>query len=156
MSDSARTSAPEVSSLLSQLSNLQSDRERMASELQKLSTELSTMKESKREEMRKVFDDVVQKWLAASVNDENVRKQFNDGMERVIEKTQDNGVWTVVVEASNLHARQIEELEKLRGECEQLKTVGDSAFKNEASRKRARDEPAAGKGNDFWGDFKLE
>ena len=149
---------PELASLLSQLSNLQTDRERMTKEMEKLNAELSTLKEGKREEMRKVFDNVIQRWLSASVSDENVRKQFSDGMERIIDKTQENGIWTVAVEASNLHARQIDELEKLRAECDKLRTCGSEAsgsFKDESSRKRGRDESQAAGGNDFWAGFDL-
>lgn len=151
-------STPEIVSLLSQLSNIQNEREKMAREMENLNKELSKMKEGKREEMRNVFDNVIQKWLSASVNDENVRKQFSDGMERIIEKTQDNGVWTVAVEASHLHARQIEELERLRVECDQLKSsvpASGGQFKEESSRKRGREEASA-KTNDFWTGFELE
>ena len=87
-STNALKTTPELASLLSQLSNLQTDRERMTKEMEKLNAELSTLKEGKREEMRKVFDNVIQRWLSASVSDENVRKQFSDGMERIIDKTQ--------------------------------------------------------------------
>jgi sulfur transfer protein SufE len=151
----ATKSPPEITSLLSQMSNIQTDRERMMKEIDNLNKELSGLKENKREEMRKVFDTVIQRWLTASVNDENTRKQFSDGMERIIEKTQDQGVWTVAVEASNLHARQIDELEKLRAECDQLKsqTNESGTFKDESSRKRSRDE--ASKSNSFWEGFEL-
>ena len=155
LSIDALKSTTDVASLLSQLSNLQNDRERLASEVEKMNKELSTLKEGKREEMRKIFDNVIAKWLAASVNDENARKQFSDGMERIIEKTQDNGVWTVAVEASNLHVKQIEELEKLRSRCEQLETTSNGKFSDESSRKRPREgETDVGK-SDFWAGLDL-
>ena len=146
----------DVSSLLAQLSNVQADRERMAKELERLGGELSSLKESKREEMRKVFDTVIQNWLNASVHDENVKKQFTEGMHRIIEKTQDNGVWTVAVEASQLHAKHIQEIEELRAQCEQLKnTAVNSNFKDENSRKRMR-EPEEPRTNTFWTGFELD
>lgn len=145
--------SPDIASLLQQLSNLQNDRERLAKELELSSKELSTLKENKREEMRKVFDTVIQKWLNDSVNNEDVRKQFSDGMQRIIEKTHENGLWTVAVEASNLHAKQIEELEQLRSQCEQLKQHNPS-FNDENSRKRPREE--SGQSNDFWTGFELD
>lgn len=152
-------SPPEIASLLSQMSNIQTDRERMAREIEQLNKELSSLKENKREEMRKVFDNVIQKWLNASVQNEDVRKQFSEGMERIIDKTQEQGVWTVAVEASHLHARQIEELEKLRAECEQLRTQGNGSFHDENSRKRPREESSSSVGtkvNDFWTGFELD
>ena len=155
LSTDALKSSTDVASLRSQLSNLQNDRERLASEVEKMNKELSTLKEGKREEMRKIFDNVIAKWLAASVNDENTRKQFSDGMERFIEKTNDNGLWTVAVEASNFHARQIEELEKLRAKCEQLETNSNGKFSDESSRKRARDGETSVGSSDFWGGLDL-
>jgi uncharacterized membrane-anchored protein YjiN (DUF445 family) len=152
----SRSATTDVGSLLTQLSNLQTDRERLARELEMCTRELSSLKENKREEMRKIFETVIQKWLSASVNDEQVRKQFSDGMERIIEKTQENGVWTVAVEASHLHEKQIQELEKLRAECEQLKQQNPS-FQEESSRKRPREAGSATEGkNDFWTGFELD
>lgn len=158
-SSSGIRSTPEIQSLLTQLANIQNDKENMARKVEELNKELSSLKEGKREEMRKVFDNVINRWLQESVKDEGVRKQFTDGMERYIDRTQDNGVWTVAVEASNLHARQIEELERLRQENESLRTGNAGGqFKDEASRKRGRDDgngAAGGKGSDFWAGFEL-
>ena len=43
---------------------------------------------------------------------------------------------------ASAHARRATEIEKLRLECEQLKTKTVGEFGSEASRKRLRDEPA--------------
>ena len=72
--------------------------------------------------MKKVFDSVIAKWLQDSVADEDARKQFSDGMERLIKETKaDNGVWTVACAASQMHASKLEEIERLRTECDTLK-----------------------------------
>ena len=147
-----RTSA-EISSLLSQLSNLQNDREKLTQQLEKMNQELSTMKQGKREEMRKVFETVINKWLSDAIADENARKQLNEGMERMIDNTKESGFWTVAVQASHLHAKQIEELEKLRSECETLRggAASGGSFASETTRKRTREE-----GNDFWFGLELD
>ena len=104
--------------------------------------------------MKKVLDTVIAKWLADSVQNEDVRKNFTEGMERLVKDTRaENGVWTVALEASNLHARKLEEIERLRTECESLKAINQGAFGTEASRKRGREEAQGGAagGGDFWG-----
>jgi hypothetical protein len=108
--------------------------------------------------MKKVFDTVIAKWPEDSVKDEDARKQFSDGMERLIKETKaDNGVWTVACAASQMHASKLEEIERLRTECDVLKASGGGAFRDEASRKRGRDEPAQGGGSDdIWSTFQFD
>ena len=50
------------------------------------------------------------------------------------------------------------EIERLRTECDTLKACGGGAFKDEASRKRGRDEPAQGGGgaDDIWATFQFD
>jgi hypothetical protein len=108
--------------------------------------------------MKKVLDTVIAKWLTDSVQNEDVRKNFTEGMERLVKDTRaESGIWTVACEASNLHARKLDEIERLRTECESLKALNQGAFGSEASRKRGRDEApaAAGGSGDFWG-FELD
>ncbi len=111
--------------------------------------------EGKRDEMKRILDTVIAKWLQDSVNNEDARKQFSEGMQRLVNDTRENnGVWTVACEASNLHAKQVDEIERLRVECESLRALNGGQFKDEASRKRTRD-PNPGN-NDFWGEFEGE
>ena len=109
--------------------------------------------------MKKVFDTVIAKWLEDSVKSDDARKQFSDGMERLIRETKaDNGIWTVACAASQLHAAKLEEIERLRTENESLKASGGGSFREEASRKRGRDEPAhsAPGCDDIWASFQLD
>jgi hypothetical protein len=106
--------------------------------------------------MRKVLDTAITRWLADSVQNEDVRKQFTEGMERLVKDTKaESGVWTVACEASALHARNMEEIERLRTECETLKAVSGGTFRDEASRKRGREETAEPGKEDFWNGFQL-
>jgi predicted nuclease with TOPRIM domain len=86
-----------------------------------------------------------------------VRTQFKDGMERLVKNTaEDSGVWQVVVCASAAHSRRLNEMEKLRGENEELKNKMNEEFGGkEGLRKRAREETkeAEKDGTDFWGGF---
>lgn len=103
-----------------------------------------------------MLDTAIARWLADSVQNEDVRKQFTEGMERLVKETKDeSGIWTVACEASAVHARHLDEIERLRTECEALKAVGGGAFQDEAARKRKRDEAAEPGTQDFWGGFQL-
>jgi type I site-specific restriction-modification system R (restriction) subunit len=145
----------DISSILSQVQSLQGDKERLMRELEAARAENGHLKQGKREEMRKVFDTIITKWLQDSVQDEEARKQFSEGMERIVDNTKENGIWTVACAASNLHKSQLEEIERLRVENEGLKTASSGGFKDESSRKRGREEGGSNP-NDFWSGFEID
>jgi hypothetical protein len=153
------TEAPkaELTSILTQVQNLQTDREKLMKELETARNKVEKLTEGKRVEMKTALDTVVSKWLDDSVENEGVRSQFKEGMERLVKNTaEDSGVWQVVVCASAAHARRANELERLRTEHEELKTRMNGEFGNEASRKRPREETkeAVAEGStDFWAGF---
>lgn len=103
--------------------------------------------------MQKALDTLIQKWLADSVANEDVRKEFQEGCARMADKANECGVWTVACQASALHAKQLEELETLRAECTNLRAGSAGQFRDEGARKRGREEPAK---NDFWGELKID
>jgi hypothetical protein len=100
----------DLSALLSQVKVLESDRERLARELEdarrkieeehrrleEVNSKMGRLTEGKRAEMQQAFDTVIKKWLADSVQDEKVRQEFQTGMARLVENTaEDSGVWQV-------------------------------------------------------------
>ena len=153
------TEAPkaELTSILTQVQNLQTDREKLMKELETARNKVEKLTEGKRVEMKTALDTVVSKWLDDSVENEGVRSQFKEGMERLVKNTaEDSGVWQVVVCASAAHARRANELERLRTEHEELKTRMNGEFGNEASRKRGREETKESEESaptDFWAGF---
>jgi hypothetical protein len=151
----AISGSSDISSILAQVQALQGDKERLLRDLEAARAENGHLKQGKREEMKKVFDTVISKWLEDSVKDEEAKKQFTQGMERIMDSTHENGVWTVACAASNLHKSQMEEIERLRVENEGLKSGSGGNFKDEGSRKRTREESAPGN-NDFWAGFEVD
>jgi hypothetical protein len=147
----------ELTSILTQVQNLQTDREKLMKELETARGKVEKLTKGKRVEMKTALDTVVAKWLDDSVENEGVRTQFKEGMERLVKNTaEDSGVWQVVVCASAAHARRANELEHLRTEHEELKTKMNGEFGSETSRKRPREETkeAAGEGStNFWAGF---
>ena len=153
---SAEPPKAELSSILTQVQNLQTDREKLMKELETAKQKVEKLTEGKRTEMKTALDTVVAKWLEDSVENETIRTQFKEGMERLVKNTaEDSGVWQVVVCASAAHAKRLNEMERLRVEHEELKTRVNGEFSNEASRKRPREEAKDTKenGNDFWAGF---
>jgi chromosome segregation ATPase len=153
------TEAPkaELTSILTQVQTLQTDREKLMKELENARHKVEKLTEGKRQEMQQSLNTVIAKWLEDSVENESVRTQFKDGMERLVKNTaEDSGVWQVVVCASAAHSRRLNEIEKLRGENEELKNKMNGEFGGkEGLGKRAREETkeAEKDGADFWGGF---
>jgi hypothetical protein len=156
-SNNAEPPKAELTSILSQVQNLQTDREKLMKELEVTRQKVEKLTEGKRAEMKNALDTVVAKWLEDSVENETVRAQFKEGMERLVKNTaEDSGVWQVAVCASANHARKINELERLRAEHDELKTRMGGEFGNEASRKRGREETKETEESaptDFWAGF---
>ena len=159
----------DLSSILSQVRGLEDEKakliqlletERMRLKEQQAKTE--KMSEAKRNEMRQALDTVIMTWLQDSVKDEAIREEFKQGMNRLVDNTaEDSGVWQVVCQASNVHAQRLQELERMRVENEELRTRGGGDFRDDASRKRGREdtgESAAGKDGGFniWTEFEQE
>jgi hypothetical protein len=148
----------ELNSILTQVQTLQTDREKLMKELENTRQKVQKLTEGKRLEMKNSLDTVIAKWLDDSVENESVRTQFKEGMERLVTNTaEDSGVWQVVVCASAAHARKLNEIERLRSEHEELKTKMGGEFGQEASRKRTREETKDTIGetssSDFWVGF---
>jgi chromosome segregation ATPase len=153
------TEAPkaELTSILTQVQTLQTDREKLMKELENARHKVEKLTEGKRQEMQQSLNTVIAKWLEDSVENESVRTQFKDGMERLVKNTaEDSGVWQVVVCASAAHSRRLNEMEKLRGENEELKNKMNGEFGGkEGLGKRAREETKEAEKDsaDFWGGF---
>lgn len=167
MSSASDPPKPELTSILTQVQTLQTDREKLMKELELAKQKVEKLTEGKRQEMKQSLDTVISKWLDDSVENEGVRTQFKEGMERLVKNTaEDSGVWQVVVCASAAHSRRLGELEKLRAEHEELKTRMNGEFGGaDGSRKRAREETKEsggggvgggsgdGESRDFWAGF---
>ena len=149
-----KPSTPELSSILTQVQTLQSEREKLTQELAEAKMNLSQLQEGKRLAMRGVLDTVINKWINESVESEDAKKQFQEGMERLVTDTREtSGLWQVACAASATHAKQTSELEKLRSECNELRSLQGGNFASETSRKRKPDEKDPS-GFDVWSEFK--
>lgn len=163
-------SSQDLSSILSQVRGLEEEKARLMQlletereRLKEVQARADKMSEGKRNEMRQALETVITKWLQDSVQDEKVREEFKQGMNRLVETTaEDSGVWQVVACASNVHAQRLQELERFRLENEELKARTAGEFRDEGSRKRGRDEtdsgaqPGGGGTGNIWTEFEQE
>jgi hypothetical protein len=142
------SNAQDLSSILSQVKGLEEEKikllQLLEGERERLKEEQAKtvkLSEGKRNEMRQALDTVIMNWLQDAVKDEKVRDEFKAGMTRLADDAKDDaGVWQVVCCASNVHAQRLQEFERMRVENEELKSKGAGDFRDEASRKRGRDE----------------
>jgi regulator of replication initiation timing len=159
-------STQDLSSILAQVKGLEEEKSKL---MQLLETERERLKEAqakaekmsegKRTEMRQALDTVIMNWLQDAVKDDKVREEFKAGMSRLADDAKDDaGVWQVVCCASNVHAERLKEFERMRVENEELKTRGSGDFRDEASRKRGRDEGEGSKPHEsnIWLQFEQE
>ena len=159
-------SSQDLSSILAQVKGLEDEKSKL---LQLLETERERLKEAqakaekmsegKRTEMRQALDTVIMNWLQDAVKDEKVREEFKAGMGRLADDAKDDaGVWQVVCCASNVHAERLKEFERIRLENEELKSRGAGDFRDEASRKRGREEAEGSKPHEsnIWLQFEQE
>eukprot|EP00960_Hanusia_phi_P013558 397400-Hanusia_phi.AAC.2 len=111
--------------------------------------------------MQKVLDTLMSKFGdALDSKDAGTKEKLLSGMQRLVENSaEQNGVWRIMVSASQLYETQSHELDQLRIENNELKERVNGTFSMEASRvgdKRKADEdlerPAAISG-DIWSDF---
>jgi chorismate mutase len=154
VTSASKPSTPELSSILTQVQTLQTEREKLTQELAEAKLNLSQLQEGKRAAMRGVLDTVINKWINDSVESEEAKKQFQQGMERLVTDTREtSGLWQVACAASATHAKQISELEKLRSECNELRSLQGGNFASETSRKRKPEEKDPS-GFDVWSEFK--
>jgi hypothetical protein len=131
-------SVPEldINILLSQLKNMEGDREKLLQQVQVLQEKIGKLTEGKKAEMQKALDTVIKDWVDQSVTDESVRDEFMKGMSRLVDQTaEESGVWRVVCCASQLHAKQLQEKEHILTELNQIKK-GLGSFHTDESRKR--------------------
>jgi hypothetical protein len=164
--NSSIPSQQDLSSILSQVKGLEDEKAKLIQlleterlRLKEAQAKTEKMSEAKRNEMRQALDTVIMTWLQDSVKDEAVREEFKQGMNRLVDNTaEDSGVWQVVCQASNVHALHLQELERMRVENEELKTRAGGDFRDDASRKRGRDEGEAKDGSNFniWSEFEQE
>ena len=157
-----RPETQDLNNVLSHIKNLEQQKEDLEKRLKETEERASRMSEKTKAAMQSAMDTLMKKWMdAVETKDEVVKQQFKGGLDTLINKSADeNGVWQMMVAASALHERQEHNLEKLRGENNELRGRVDSSFATQESRVGAKRKSEgdlgpgdAGPAKDIWADF---
>ena len=131
-----------ISNVLSHLQKLEEQNKSLEAKLLAADDRIQSLSAEKRAGMKSALDTFIKNWVNANEADEMVKEKFFQGVESLAEKADEgNGVWKMMVAASNLHARQEHDLDKLRTENTDLKQRVDGMYGTSESRtgdKRAR------------------
>ena len=131
-----------ISNVLSHLQKLEEHNKSLEAKLHAADDRIQSLSAEKRAGMKSALDTFIKNWVNANEADETVKEKFFQGVESLAEKADEgNGVWKMMVAASNLHARQEHDLDKLRTENTDLKQRVDGMYGTSESRtgdKRAR------------------
>ena len=164
--DSAKVStnanAPgEINNVLSHLKSLEESKLTLEKKLQAAEERIQNLSAEKRASMESALNTIIQNWVqAVETKDETVKSEFMAGCKNLVEKSDEsNGVWQMMVAASNLHKTMAHDLDTLRTENNELKTRVDGIYSDSESRttnKRSRSEPEVSDArNNIWDDFAL-
>ena len=131
-----------ISNVLSHLQKLEEQNKSLEAKLLAADDRIQSLSAEKRAGMKSALDTFIKNWVNANEADETVKEKFFQGVESLAEKADEgNGVWKMMVAASNLHARQEHDLDKLRTENTDLKQRVDGMYGTSEARtgdKRAR------------------
>lgn len=131
-----------ISNVLSHLQKLEEQNKSLEAKLLAADDRIQSLSAEKRAGMKSALDTFIKNWVNANEADETVKEKFFQGVESLAEKADEgNGVWKMMVAASNLHARQEHDLDKLRAENTDLKQRVDGMYGTSEARtgdKRAR------------------
>ena len=166
-SDTATTAqhapqAHDLNNVLTHIKNLEQQKQELEKKLLETEERASRMSQKTKVAMQSAMDTLMKKWMdAVETKDDTVKHQFKTGLDTLINKSADeNGVWQMMVAASALHERQEHNLEKLRGENNELRGRVDSSFATAESRvgSKRKAEAELGPGDaaqttDMWAAF---
>jgi len=126
----------ELSQLLKHCKNLEMQTSQLQQQLDEQINKNKKISEKTRQNMQNILDTIMTKWVdATTANDENVKKTFLEGMQRMVQNSaEDNGVWQMMVQASSLYERQTHELDQLKIENSHLKEAMNGTFGREDAR----------------------
>jgi murein L,D-transpeptidase YcbB/YkuD len=132
----SRPETQDLNNVLTHIKHLEQQKEDLEKRLKETEERASRMSEKTKAAMQSAMDTLMKKWMdAVETKDEVVKQQFKGGLDTLINKSADeNGVWQMMVAASALHERQEHNLEKLRGENNELRGKVDSTFASAESR----------------------
>ena len=86
----------DVDSIMRKMADQQSTIANLSKQLQTKSDDVTKLSQKQRDEMMHVYQTVIKGWVDAQESvDPQTRSEFNNGIERLAENADDNGIWYV-------------------------------------------------------------
>ena len=158
----------EMSNILAHIKKLEENNTTLKSKLDVALERNDKLSVKTREGMQSALDTLMKKWMdAVETREGKVKDDFKDGLQKLVANSaEENGVWQMMVAASSLYEKQEHNLDKLRGENQDLKLKVDGLYATpesrvDNSRKRPAEEQISRAdvdtsnvgGDDMWKDF---
>jgi hypothetical protein len=84
----------DVDSIMRKMADQQSTIANLSAQLQTKSDDVQKLSQKQRDEMMHVYQTVIKGWVDAQESvDPKTRSEFNNGIERLAENADDNGIW---------------------------------------------------------------
>lgn len=129
----------DVQGVLARIQQLEQEKSEMKAQLETTKGRLDKLKEGKVQEMNKIYNDAILKWLEDHPSmAATAKEQLKDGLSQLVKDGNETAVWEVVANASAAHVANVNELETLRtkvsGYEEREKQLQGGIFSSEDSR----------------------
>lgn len=156
-------SKPDFSNILSHVKDLEKQLHDMRNKNTDLQTQNTRMSQKTQADMQKIAESMYKSWLEEiPINDAKIKDDFRSSMDSFVKNAaEDNGVWKMMVAASDLHRQKVHDFDKLQEENNELKKrvngmYGDSnsrivGEKSKATEEISRDDVQPDKS--MWDDF---
>ena len=156
-------SKPDFSNILSHVKDLEKQLQELRNKNTDLQTQNARMSQKTQADMQKIAESMYNSWLKEiPIENEKVKDDFRCSMDAFVKNAaEDNGVWKMMVAASDLHRQKTHDFDKLQEENNELKKrvngmYGDSnsrivGEKSKATEEISRDDVQPDKS--MWDDF---
>lgn len=120
---------------LSPSANILSHMKTLEERIKKLTDENSRLSIAKQKEMEAIAKSMYESWVTQLDAEPKVKEDFKCSMDKFVRNAQeDNGVWQMMVAASNLHTRRSHDFDKLQAENKELRERVDGIYADSSSR----------------------
>lgn len=122
----ATTEPGDMAAMLQKLNEQQSLISKLSEEIKAKDSDIQKFSQRTRDEMKKTYETMIKTWLdSLETSNEEARNEFKQGVERLADRADNNGIWEICLAASDRHKKDSANAAKKEEEYQQLKTRYD-------------------------------